>query len=68
MRAASGAADGRDKELGAVVVEAGDGVLEVNRDAVGQACRDIQQSLLASGAGKGGAQGGDDGGPVDDCY
>jgi hypothetical protein len=47
MRAGGGEAGGHDQEMGAAVVEAGDGVPEVNGDAVGQACRDLQKSLLA---------------------
>jgi hypothetical protein len=44
------AADGRDQELDVVVVQAGEGVLEIDGDAVGDACRDLQHPLLASGA------------------
>src|SRR6202042_2382060 len=62
------AEDGRDQELDVAVVEACDGVPEVDGDAVGQACGDLQHPLLASGAGKAGVRGGDDGGPVDDGY
>src|SRR5215467_5323950 len=59
------AADGRYQELKVGVVEAGEGVAEIDRDAVGEACRDLQHPLLASGAGKARAQGGDHSGPVD---
>lgn len=48
-----------------MAVEAGDGVLEVDGYPVGQACRDPQHSLFASGAGQAGAQGADHGEPVD---
>jgi len=58
--------DGHDQELNVAVVEAGDGVPEVNGYAVGQACRNLQHPLLASGAGEPRVQGGDHGGPVDD--
>ena len=44
--------DGCDQELDVAVVEAGEGVPEVDGYAVGQACRDLQHPLLASGAGK----------------
>ena len=44
--------DGCDQELDIAVVEAGEGFPEVDGYAVGQACRDLQQPLLAPGAGK----------------
>lgn len=45
-------ADGRYQELDVAVLEAGEGVAEVNGNAVGDACRDLQHPPLASGAGK----------------
>jgi hypothetical protein len=44
--------DGCDQELDVAVVETGEGVPEIDGYAVGQACRDLQQPLLAPGAGK----------------
>src|SRR6266699_1811478 len=58
--------DGCDQELYIAVVDAGEGIPEVDGYAVGQACRDLQHPLLASGTGKARAQRGDRGGPVDD--
>src|ERR1035438_7717310 len=58
--------DGGDQELDVAVIKAGEGVLEIDGDAVGQACRDLQHPLLAPGAWETRAQGGDHGGPVDD--
>ncbi len=49
---ARGVADRREEEADAGLVEAGEGVPEVDGDAVGEACRDLQHPLLASGAGK----------------
>jgi len=46
------AADGRDQELNVAVVEAGEGVPEIDGDAVGHACRNFQHPLLASGTWK----------------
>jgi hypothetical protein len=58
-------ADGCDQEVDVVVVDASDGVPEVDGYTVGQACRDPQHSLFAAGAGQAGAQCGDRGRPVD---
>ena len=47
-----GVKDRGDQLCDVVVVEAGEGVLEIDGYAVGQACRDLQQPLLAPGAGE----------------
>jgi hypothetical protein len=42
--------DGGDQELDVAVIKAGEGVLEIDGHAVGEACRDLQHPLLAPGA------------------
>jgi hypothetical protein len=56
--------DGCDQELDVVVVDAGDGVREVDGYAVCQACGYPQHSLFAARAGQAGAQCGDHDRPV----
>jgi hypothetical protein len=60
--------DRGDQPCDVVVIEACEGVLEIDGDAVGQACRDLQHPLLASGASETRAQGCDRSGPVDDGH
>src|ERR1700678_930189 len=54
-----------DQPCDVLVVEAGEGVLEIDGDAVGQAGGDPQHPLLTPGARKTRSQCGDHGGPVD---
>lgn len=58
--------DRGQEQVGVVLVDAGDGVAEVNRDAVGEAGREQEAPLLASRAGQfSGCQRGGRGVPVD---
>lgn len=56
--------DRGDQPCDVLVIETGDGVTEVDGEAVGQAGGDPQHPLLTSGAGKTRSQGGDHGGLV----
>jgi hypothetical protein len=60
--------DGRNQKLDIAVVDSRNGVPEIDGYPAGQASRDFQHPLLASGTGKAGAQGCDHGGPVDDGH
>ena len=44
--------DGSDQAGGVVVIEPGDGVAEVNRDACGEACGELEDAAFAAGAGE----------------
>jgi len=44
--------DGGDESGGVVVIESGDGVAEVNRDACREACRELENTPLTAGAGE----------------
>ena len=58
-------ADSGEQPGNVVVVEAGDGVAEADRDACGEARRQLEDAAFAAGAGEAAVQGGDGGVPVD---
>lgn len=58
--------DRGDEQGGVAVVQAGDGVAEVEGDGAGEACQEQEDAAFAAGAGKAAAvQDGDVGIPVD---
>jgi hypothetical protein len=63
---ARGMEDGGDYQVDGVIVEPGEGVAEIQREPVGQAGREAQDSLFSSGTGQfAGVERGDGGWPVD---